>query len=160
MKLLMIRHSYAAEPGSVVGGDFQRPLTDHGQRVFSHLAMWLVGRGLVPDRILHSPLVRAKQTAEILAKACHTELSSDNARAWIGSGLPIDELISELRSQPGELVAVIGHEPRMSSCTSQLVAGGKFHFLPGSMACIRFHHTIAEAQGVLEWMQCPTLFHA
>ena len=49
MQLLMIRHSYAAEPGSVVGGDFERPLTERGQQVFSHMAMWLVARGMVSE---------------------------------------------------------------------------------------------------------------
>ena len=69
MQLLMIRHSYAAEPGTVIGGDFERPLTERGQQVFSHMAMWLAARGMVPERILHSPLVRARQTAEILCEA-------------------------------------------------------------------------------------------
>jgi phosphohistidine phosphatase len=159
MQLLMIRHSYAADPGSVAGGDFERPLTERGQQVFSHMAMWLVGRGIVPERILHSPLVRARQTAAILAQACGRELSGENARRWIGSGLPVEDLLEELRSSPAESVAIIGHEPRMSSCTSALVAGGKLRFLPATIACIRFDGPIREGQGQLEWMLSPKQFH-
>ena len=70
MQVLMIRHSFAAEPGSVPGGDFERPLTDRGRRVFSKMAAWLVERGIVPDRIFYSPLVRARQTAALFAEAC------------------------------------------------------------------------------------------
>jgi phosphohistidine phosphatase len=159
MQLLMIRHSYAAEPGSVVGGDFQRPLTERGQQVFSHMAMWLVAKGIVPDRILHSPLVRAKQTAAILAQAVGQELKADNARGWINAGLTLEDLFEELRSQPAETVAIIGHEPRMSSCTSELVAGGRMRFLPATIACIRFDGLIREGQGMLDWMLSPTQFH-
>lgn len=159
MQLLMIRHSYAAEPGSVMGGDFERPLTERGQQVFSHMAMWLAARGIVPDRILHSPLVRARQTADILAQALGQELSPESARRWISSGLPLEELFSELHSQSAQCVAVIGHEPHMSSCTSALIAGGKLHFLPATIACIQFDGPIREGQGCLEWMLSPKQFH-
>lgn len=158
MQLLMIRHSYAAEPGSVPGGDFERPLTERGQQVFTKMSRWLAERGLTPDRILHSPLVRARQTAAILAEVCGQELSPDNARHWIGSGLPLMNLLEELNSTLTESVAIIGHEPRMSSCTSALVAGGKLHFSPATIACVQFHGSIREGQGVLEWMLSPKQF--
>jgi phosphohistidine phosphatase len=159
MQLLMIRHSYAADLGSVVGGDFERPLTERGHQVFTHMAMWLVGRGVVPDRILYSPLVRARQTAEILAQACGQQLSHENARRWIGSGLPLEDLLAELNSRPSESVAVIGHEPHISSRTSALVAGGKLHFLPATIASVQFDGPIREGQGMLDWMLSPKQFH-
>lgn len=158
MQLLMIRHSYAAEPGSVPGGDFERPLTERGQQVFSRMANWLAERGLSPERILHSPLVRATQTAAILAESCQQELTEENARHWIGSGLPLTELLEELNDNVVESVAIIGHEPRMSSCTSALVAGGKLHFSPATIACVQFHGSIREGQGTLEWMLSPKQF--
>src|SRR5690606_31710599 len=110
---------------------------------------------VVPERIWHSPLVRARQTAEILAGACGRELSAEDARAWIGSGMDLEDLLEELESTTAESVAVIGHEPRMSSCTSALVAGGKLHFLPATIACVRFNGLISEGQGRLEWMLSP-----
>jgi phosphohistidine phosphatase len=159
MQLLMIRHSYAVEPGIMVGGDFERPLTERGHQVFTHMAMWLVGRGIAPERILHSPLVRARQTAEILAQATGQELSHENARRWIGSSMPLEDLLSELNSRPSESVAIIGHEPHISARTSALVAGGKLHFLPATIACVRFDGPIREGQGALEWMLSPKQFH-
>ena len=159
MHVYMIRHSFAADPGSVVGGDFERPLTERGKQVFTHMARWLIGRGISGERILHSPLVRARQTAEILARAWDLELSPENARAWIGSGMPLEDLLEELKSSPAESVAIVGHEPRMSSCTSALVAGGKLHFLPATIACIRFGGRIDEGQGQLEWMLSPKQFY-
>lgn len=159
MQLLMIRHSFAADPGSVVGGDFERPLTERGRQVFIHMATWLRGRGIAPERILHSPLLRARQTAEILARVSGQELSAENARPWIGSGLPVADLLEELQACPAESVAIIGHEPRISSCTSALVAGGRLHFLPATIACVRFDGLIREGQGLLEWMLSPKQFH-
>lgn len=158
MQVLMIRHSFAAEPGSVPGGDFERPLTDRGEQVFARMSRWLGERGLAPERILHSPLVRARQTAEILAEVCEQELSSENARHYIGSGLPLQELLEELNNSLVESVAIIGHEPRISSCTSAMVAGGKLQFSPATIACIQFHGSIREGQGVLEWMLSPRQF--
>ncbi len=160
MQVLMIRHSFAAAPGSVPGGDSQRPLTDRGRRVFSKMATWLVERGVVPERILYSPLVRARQTAALFAEACGGHLSAEDARQWIGSGMPLEELLKELRSQSAETLAIIGHEPRMSWCTSAMVAGGKLRFQPATVAGIRFDGPIAEAQGVLEWMLSPSQFPA
>ncbi len=160
MQVLMIRHSFAAEPGSVPGGDFERPLTDRGRRVFSKMAMWLVERGIVPDRIFYSPLVRARQTAALFAEASGQHLSDGDARHWIGSGMPLEELLKELRSTKAETVAVVGHEPRMSWCTAALVAGGRLRFQPATIASVRFDGPVAEAQGVLEWMLSPNQFPA
>lgn len=154
----MIRHSYAADPGSVPGGDFERPLTERGRQVISQMAAWLSGRSVVPERILYSPLVRAKQTAAILAEAAGRELPEENARSWIGSGLPIDQLIAELNHSPAEPVAIVGHEPRISSATSALVAGGRMRFYPATIACISFEGAIREGQGVLDWMLSPKQF--
>ena len=158
MQLLMIRHSYAVDPGSVPGGDFERPLTERGRQVFAQMASWLSGRGIVPERILYSPLIRAKQTAEILAEASRQELLPENARPWIGSGLPVDRLLTELNDTAAESIAIIGHEPRISSCTSALVAGGRMRFFPATIACVSFDGAIREGQGVLDWLLSPKQF--
>ena len=96
---------------------------------------------------------------DILAQASGQELSHENARRWIGSGLPMEDLLAELNSPASESVAIIGHEPHISSRTSALVAGGKLHFLPATIACVRFDGPIREGQGLLEWMLSPKQFH-
>ena len=160
MQLLMIRHSFAEEPGRAPGGDFARPLTDRGQRVFKAMAAWLVERGFGPEKILHSPLVRARQTAAILAEAMGRELTAGDSREWIGSGLPLEELLRELAGTTAESLAIIGHEPRISAGTSALIAGGKLRFQPGTIAAIRLDGPLRESQGILEWMLSPTQFPA
>ena len=69
MKLYLVRHSNAVDPGSPeYEDDSQRPLTEKGRDKMERIASALKGLGAEPDRILSSPYARAKQTAEILAK--------------------------------------------------------------------------------------------
>src|SRR2546422_9320334 len=70
MELYFLRHGKAVEPGSSGGGgdDFSRPLTERGIDEMEAEAQAFELLGLKPDVILTSPLLRAKQTAEIVAK--------------------------------------------------------------------------------------------
>ena len=66
MKLWLARHGEAADTGHA-SSDHARQLTDLGRRQVSQLTRWLLEREEAPELILHSPLVRARQTAETIA---------------------------------------------------------------------------------------------
>src|SRR5262249_13268037 len=69
MELYFLRHGKAADLSEAAASDdFGRALTSKGVDETKPLCDVLVRLGIVPDRILTSPLVRAKQTAEIVAK--------------------------------------------------------------------------------------------
>src|ERR671933_753587 len=68
MELYLIRHGIATDR-EAYPNDEERPLTDKGHEKTAKVAKQLRDRGLRFDRILTSPLVRAKETATILKEA-------------------------------------------------------------------------------------------
>src|SRR5437867_3260976 len=72
MEIYFLRHGKAVEPGSPgAPDDFSRALTARGIEEMEAEAEALVQLGLLPDLILTSPLVRARQTAAIAAERLH-----------------------------------------------------------------------------------------
>ena len=69
MRLLIIRHAAAVERGTPGLGDDDRPLTPKGKSRFRAAAKGLARIVARPDVLLTSPLPRARQTAEIAARA-------------------------------------------------------------------------------------------
>jgi phosphohistidine phosphatase len=65
MRIFLVRHGEAAPPAA--GGE--RPLTDAGRGDVERLARWCAGNGVRPVSIVHSGILRAAQTAAILADA-------------------------------------------------------------------------------------------
>ena len=112
MQLYLIRHGLAAEGAA----DEARPLTEEGRARMAEEARALRRIGARFDRLLHSPLVRAAQTADTLEELVvgTSSPTPQLARA------PAEELLAELR---GESVALVGHEPWLSELVAWLVTG-------------------------------------
>src|SRR3979411_2836134 len=66
-ELYLIRHGIAEERGDTWPDDAKRPLTEEGMASMRKEARGLARLGVILDVVLSSPLVRAKQTAELLA---------------------------------------------------------------------------------------------
>lgn len=158
MELIVIRHGKAENAGVVPGGDSARPLTEHGSHQFRKVAKWIGKHQSAPDLILHSPLVRTTQTAQILRDVA--ELSDDLCcpQNWLGFGLNLDALISHIRSTACERIAVVAHMPDVARCTADLIGGGSITFKPGNAACIQFDSLIGIGQGSLKWHLSAPLF--
>ena len=67
MKLYFLRHGEAGDPAQWEGNDAERPLTDDGRRRMALEARTMRRLELGVDRVITSPLLRARQTAEIVA---------------------------------------------------------------------------------------------
>ena len=125
MELYLLRHGIATERGQKIrGGDAQRPLTPKGRRKVRRIAKAMRGLELSFDLILSSPLLRARQTADIVAEefklAEQCKLSSHLAP----EGDPRD-LIRELKRlhRGSRKVLLVGHEPYLSNLMATLLAG-------------------------------------
>src|SRR5512142_866603 len=68
MKLYFLRHGPAGDRTTWKGDDAKRPLTADGKKQMLREAQHIAKLKLAPDLILTSPLMRATQTAEIVAK--------------------------------------------------------------------------------------------
>jgi phosphohistidine phosphatase len=125
MKIHVLRHGIAAMRDDLdIENDSGRPLTPKGKRQLRQIAGAMTKMGLRFDLILSSPYLRAKQTAEIVAKSLKLEkrLKFSDALAPDGS---LENLIRQLNeSKPApEKVLLVGHEPYLSSLISLLTTG-------------------------------------
>lgn len=122
MKLYVVRHGIAVEHGEWKGGaDELRPLTGKGRQRFRRSARALAERPGKLELILTSPLVRAVQTAEILAgEVRHREV---DVLAALGSGSAAALLrAASERAAGARSLALVGHEPQLSGLLA-LVCG-------------------------------------
>jgi len=126
-----MRHG-PAEDDSPTGRDADRALTLEGRERTRGVGRELVGAGEVPLTIITSPLVRALQTAEIVAAATDLENRVRDAKDAGGAPGTVEvrremapggdalSLVLELAKTGRKRAMIIGHEPDLSILISQL----------------------------------------
>lgn len=125
MNIYLLRHGIAVEPGTPgIENDADRPLIPKGERRLRSVASATEKMKLSFDLILSSPLVRARQTAEIVARELKLkkQLQLSDALAPGGSAKNLIRQLTELRPAP-ENVLLVGHEPNLSRLISLLISG-------------------------------------
>jgi len=157
MDIWFVRHAIAADRAPHSAADCDRPLTEHGRDVFEDLAEILAEHVKMPERIFSSPLVRAVQTAELLAEAAGLKKKDLAVSDVLAPAVNLERLLDFLREQKVERIALVGHEPDMSRCSSALIGGGQFAFGKGNVACIRFDGVPGPGAGELRWFIGPKL---
>ena len=157
LKLWLARHGEAVDPDAAYS-DFDRTLTETGRRQVSGLARWLIERETPPELILHSPLVRARQTAETMAAEIGTDLVVVRVENALSPGIDTEHLLKRLSDSMAEHVVCVGHQPDMSRCLSEMIGGGEIHFSPGTTARIDFGGPIIRHGGSLRWLANPRWF--
>jgi phosphohistidine phosphatase len=154
MIVYFLRHGLAEERDTWKEDDSLRPLTDKGKLQLGRTADAI--SKVVPDldAIITSPLVRAKQTANIVAQKLDMEESLvEDARLSPGFGL--EELGEIIKEQSGaEGLILVGHEPDFSSVVSQLIGGGRLVFKKGALARVDLI-ALNPPQGELVWLIPP-----
>lgn len=134
MKLFVMRHG-PAEDHSLTGRDGDRALTPSGRDRVRSVAKALVEHDEAPFNVVSSPLVRALQTAEIVAAVTKLEervRSEPKARASgatgtveirreLAPGGDAHELVAQLLREGRKRVMVVGHEPDLSALVARLV---------------------------------------
>lgn len=160
MKLLIIRHGRAEDRIAFARhgqNDDLRPLTDDGRK---RLRRGLKGlKALVPqiDLLASSPLVRTKQTAEIIAEA-YPEAAACEAIQLAPGALP-ETFAQWLRGHAGqEVVAVVGHEPDLSTLIGWLLTGREESFMQfkkGGACLLELRDEIGPATATLHWVMTP-----
>lgn len=117
-RLYLLRHATAASAEE----DPARPLTEGGRDEVKLVADFIRERGgIAVERVWHSPLLRAVETAEIFCD----RLALDATRREIDGLLPEDDIrgISRRLSGFGYPLLVVGHEPHLGRLASMLVCG-------------------------------------
>lgn len=152
--LYLVRHAIAEERGPAWPDDTLRPLTGRGRRRFAAAADGFVRlEGGGPDRILTSPLVRARQTAELLSRAA-AGAPIDMADA-LAPGQPVGAILAKARRLPGYRIALVGHEPDLGHLAASLLGASRpLPFKKGGICRIDVGWQ-GGTEGTLVWFLSP-----
>lgn len=123
MKVCFLRHGPAA-PGA---DDEARRLTAEGRERTRAAARGIRRLGLGIDEVWTSPLPRARETAEILAR--ELGLPAPRPTDLLKPGVPARRLLRVLREAKGACPALVGHEPGLGAAVA-LLAGGRSGAFP------------------------------
>jgi phosphohistidine phosphatase len=162
MDIYMIRHAIAVEEGTPgYESDSERPLTDKGRKKMRQIAKGLRSIGVEFDLILSSPYVRARETAEILAEVFKMKKNITFTENLIPLGTP-ELLIGEINeSYSVDSLALVGHEPHLSTLIGILVAENSkldINLKKGGVCYLSaddLHHN--DHRATLEWLLTPGL---
>lgn len=155
MQLCLVRHAVAEERGPRWPDDRLRPLTAEGRERMRPAAAGIAVL-VQPGHVLTSPLVRARQTAAIVAEAfgnvpvIETDALADGDH---------DALLAAARATRGETVAAVGHEPWLSEAVSYFLTGSgasaSIRFKKGAAALLSFPGEAGPGRATLEWLIQP-----
>ena len=160
MQLLVIRHGIAEDPSAVATGpdDSGPPLSKEGKKMMKRVAAGL--RELVDkvDVIGASPLLRAQQTAQIVAKAYNDlrvvtveellpESDPPALMSWLGQHSTVD------------VVAIVGHQPNLGLVVTWLMSGikaSRVALTKGGTCLLEFSSSVSPGNGTLQWLLTPS----
>jgi phosphohistidine phosphatase len=158
LELYLVRHGEAAERGAEFPDDSKRPLTSQGISRLRKEAKALASLGVDFDQIISSPLVRTKQTADILAQAMPSRPSVVTSDSMAPAGTPtavFQELAKHMRKAR---IALVGHEPNMGELAARLIgARTPIEFKKGAICRIDFEVFPPKGHGQLRWFVTPKM---
>jgi phosphohistidine phosphatase len=160
-ELYLIRHGAAEDRGDAWPDDAKRPLTESGISRLRKSMRGLVRAGVAFDVILTSPLVRTRQTAEVLAAeiAPRPPIVAVDSLATNGS---YQAVLADLEKQSRRTkIALVGHEPGIGELAARL-AGSRhaFEFKKGAVCRIDVDTLPVQGPGTLIWFVTPRLMRA
>jgi phosphohistidine phosphatase len=156
--LYLVRHAIAAERGPKYPDDNLRPLTKEGIDKMRTAARGLADLDPEIDVVISSPLVRAKQTAEILlgeleptpAHGLLEELSPGYSPADLAEALG--------RYETHRTIALVGHEPDLGTFAAWLIGAHKaIPFKKGGIACFEVTAFPPTRSSTLLWAATPRM---
>jgi phosphohistidine phosphatase len=153
-RVYVVRHAIAEERGPAWPDDALRPLTERGRRRFSRAAAGFASFEGAPDRILTSPLVRARQTAELLSQA--TGDTPIETLETLAPGERGAATLVKLRRMHVDRIALVGHEPDLGQLAAALLGASRpLPFKKGGICRIDLEWHGASAEGTLIWFLPP-----
>ena len=121
MIIHLVRHAEAIERSPELPEE-HRFLTPRGRNRFRDVASCLKKSWIEPDVILTSPLIRAVQTAEILAQALKFK-GEVLVTALLAHGFQLEHFYELLTGYPqAKEIVLVGHEPEFGALVSYLLA--------------------------------------
>ncbi len=159
MNIYLIRHGEAEK--AVIGKkDIDRELTSAGKiKMKDTVASW---KNIIDklDYIYSSPLVRAVQTAEVVAEefGISKKIITDKK---LSPGCKTDNIIEIANGAGEEDIAFVGHQPDFSEILSELISnkGAYIDVKKGAIAKVVFGNKAHAGKGTLEFLIPPLAFN-
>jgi phosphohistidine phosphatase len=151
MLLFLLRHGDALDSPTL--HDDERPLSDFGRQQVSTAAGFLHSLHPPLDTIFSSPLLRARQTAEVVREK-FPGVPSTVSEYLAPMSNPL-QIFRELNRTQARVVLLAGHEPFISTAISYLIAGhehAKVEVRKSSLACVHLADPIEQGSGILRWI--------
>jgi phosphohistidine phosphatase len=160
LDIYIIRHADALALGERgVTADEDRPLSERGEAQSRTVGAALLRHGITLDKVITSPYLRARQTAEEMLRSWPPPLPEVHVCAdLVPDGKP-KKLARFLRGLGSSNVALVGHQPHLGIWTAWII-GGKNANIDLAKAGI-VHITCDKPKkslGILHWMVDPEWF--
>jgi phosphohistidine phosphatase len=155
-QLYLIRHGIAAERGEDWPDDDKRPLTERGVARFKECVKGLVWLDAAVDEIFTSPLVRARQTADILAAGMVGKPTVKVLDALSPGHTPTSVLAALNKTARRRRIALVGHEPDLGELAAHLIGAGRaLPFKKGGACRIDVESLASRRAAALDWFMGP-----
>ena len=155
-ELILLRHAEAL-PAPEGTDDHERALSPHGEQEAHAAGRWLAEHGARPDRVLSSPAVRTRRTAELAARAIAPDaaigVAGEIYEATPGELLALLDLHADARS-----VLLVGHNPGIERLVALLVEGRSDEFRgmpPGGLAVLHLDGPLEPGNARLDAFWSP-----
>jgi phosphohistidine phosphatase len=157
-ELYLVRHALAAERGDDWPDDTKRPLTATGASRFGEVVDGLAWLGVEIDEIFSSPLVRAKQTADLLS-ARLPQHPPVKILDELAPGHDTARVVAELAKRvKRRRVAMVGHEPDLGELAASLIGAKRaLPFRKGGVCRIDVEGLGSVRSGGLIWFLTPKI---
>jgi phosphohistidine phosphatase len=158
IELYLIRHGIAADRGDAWPDDTKRPLTHKGIVRLHREAEALDALGVTFDQILASPLVRTRQTAEVLAERLGGNAGIAMSESLAPGGTTAQAIEELGKYSRRKRIAIVGHEPNIGELAAKLIgARTALEFKKGAICRIDVETLPPARPGRLRWFATPRL---
>jgi phosphohistidine phosphatase len=160
-QIYLIRHGVAEERGEKWPDDTKRPLTADGTSRMEKAARGLAELNVSFDVVLSSPLVRARQTADVVAAELggHPPIVNTDALA---PGSDYAAIVAAIEKQSRNArIALVGHEPGIGELAARLIGSRHpIEFKKGAVCRIDLDEIPPNGPGDLRWLLPPKFLRA
>lgn len=151
--LYLLRHG-RADREAWSGPDDLRPLTADGRRRVQQQTRVLANMALGLERVVTSPLTRARQTAELVAEGLRLQdaLLFDEGLAFGSDFTQFSAVLTA--NQAVSTLMLVGHEPDLSAHLGRLIGARPdgVEIKKGALACLAVHQGPEGWRGELRWL--------
>jgi phosphohistidine phosphatase len=157
-ELYLVRHAIAADRGSEWPDDTKRPLTERGIARFKEVVKGLRRLDVKIDEVFTSPLIRARQTADLLSEGLEGKPPVKVLDALAPGHTSAAVMTQLAKVAKRRRIALVGHEPDLGELAAHLIGAGRaLGFKKGGVCRIDVGSLSARRAASLVWFVPPSL---